>query len=65
MSAPVTMTAANIAPHAVLHTSQAGDMTVRATTAGSFDPNGSIRETMIDFGDGARLSPGARPHVLS
>jgi hypothetical protein len=53
MSAPVTMTAGNSAPHAVLHTSQVGDLTIRATTAGSFDPHGSIRRTTIDFGDGA------------
>jgi hypothetical protein len=62
MSAPVTMKAGDAAPHAALHVSQVGDLTLRATTTGSFDPDGSIQRTMIDFGDGAVLSGPVATH---
>jgi hypothetical protein len=62
MSAPVTMTGDHAAPHAVLNTSVVGDLTVQASTAGSSDSNGSIRETMIDFGDGAVLAGPVATH---
>jgi phage baseplate assembly protein gpV len=50
------MKAGDAAPHAVLNVSPAGDLTVQATTTGSFDPDGSVQRTTIDFGDGAVLN---------
>jgi hypothetical protein len=62
MSAPVTMKAGDAAPQAVLHVAPAGDLTIRATTAGSFDPDGSIQRTTIDFGDGTVLGGPTATH---
>src|SRR5262249_59432091 len=51
LSAPVAMKAGDAAPHAALNVSLTGDLTVNASTAGSSDPDGSIAQTAIDFGD--------------
>jgi len=52
MSAPVVMKAGDAAPHAVLRVSPVGSLMVSASTAGSSDPDGTIQQTRIDFGDG-------------
>jgi PKD repeat protein len=62
MSAPVVMKASEAAPHAVLQLSRAGDLTVKASTAGSSDPDGRIAQSKIDFGDGTVISGPVATH---
>lgn len=52
MSAPIVLKAGDAAPHAALNVSLSSDLTVRASTTQSSDPDGSIARTTIDFGDG-------------
>jgi hypothetical protein len=60
MSSPVVFKSGDAPPHPVLNVSLTGDLTVTASTAGSSDPDGSIAQTTIDFGDGAVMhSPSA------
>jgi len=63
MSAPVVMKAGDAAPHAALKVSLARDLTVKASTAGSFDPDGSIARTTIDFGDGTVVQSARATHT--
>jgi phage baseplate assembly protein gpV len=65
ISAPVVMKAGDAAPHAVLNVSLTGNLTVRASTAGSSDPDGSIARTTIDFGDGTRVQSAAATHTYA
>jgi len=65
MSAPVVMKAGDIAPRAVLNVSITGTLTVQASTTGSSDPDGSIQQTRIDFGDGAVLSGPVATHTYA
>jgi hypothetical protein len=65
MSAPVVMKAGDAAPHAVLHVSLTGNLTVHASTAGSSDPDGSIARTTIDFGDGTRVQSATATHTYA
>lgn len=56
MSAGVALTIPNLAPVAVLSvspTSGTAALTVSASTSGSYDPDGSIVSTVINFGDGS------------
>jgi hypothetical protein len=59
------MKAGDIAPHAVLNVSITGTLTVQASTMGSSDPDGNIRQTRIDFGDGAVLSGPVATHTYA
>src|SRR5260370_7660016 len=63
MSARVVMKAGDAAPHAALKVSLARDLTVKASTAGSFDPDGSIARTSIDFGDGTMVQSARATHT--
>src|SRR5262249_18829209 len=65
MSAPVVMKAGDAAPRAVLNVSLIGDLTVRASTSGSSDPDGSIARTTIDFGDGTRVQSARATHTYA
>lgn len=65
MSAPVVMKAGDAAPHAALNVSLTGDFTVNASTAGSSDPDGSITQTTIDFGDGAVVQSATATHTYA
>lgn len=56
MSAGTALTIPNLAPVAVLSVSPASGtatLTVSASTSGSYDPDGSIVSTVINFGDGS------------
>jgi hypothetical protein len=65
MSAPVVMKAGDAAPHAALKVSLTGNLTVKASTAGSSDPDGSIAKTTIDFGDGAVVQSTMATHTYA
>jgi hypothetical protein len=65
MSAPVVMKAGDAAPHAALNVSLTGNLTVKANTAGSSDPDGSIVKTTIDFGDGAVVQSATATHTYA
>jgi hypothetical protein len=65
MSPPVVMRAGDAAPHAVLNVSLTGNLTVHASTAGSFDPHGLIAHTTIDFGDGTRVQSTSASHTYA
>jgi hypothetical protein len=62
MSAPVVMKAGEASPHAVLQVSQIADLTVQASTVGSSDPDGAIRQSTINFGDGTIASGPVATH---
>ena len=63
LSAPVVMKAGDASPHAVLNASLSGDLTISANTNGSSDPDGSITQTTIDFGDGTVLNSASANHT--
>jgi hypothetical protein len=65
MSAPVVMKAGDASPQASLSVSLTGDLTVNASTAGSFDPDGSIAQIIIDFGDGTVVHSSTASHTYS
>lgn len=65
MSAPVVMKTGDAAPHAVLNLSLTGSLSVRASTAGSSDPDGRIARTIIDFGDGTRVQAVTATHTYA
>src|SRR5262249_54271455 len=65
MSPPAAMRAGGAAPRAVLHVSLTGNLAVHASTAGSFDPNGLIAHTTIDFGDGTRVQSTSATHTYA
>jgi hypothetical protein len=65
MSAPVVMKAGDAAPHAALKVSLTGNLTVKASTAGSSDPDGSIAKTTIDFGDGTVVQSATATHTYA
>ena len=62
MSSPIVFKAGDAPPHPVLNVSQDGDLSVSASTAGSSDPDGSISQTTIDFGDGTVVQSVAATH---
>jgi PKD repeat protein len=64
-TATVTVTAAaNQPPVAKLALSQSG-MTVTASTAGSYDPDGTIASTVINWGDGASTNAASGSHTYA
>jgi len=63
LSAPVVMKAGDAPPHAVLNVSLSGDLKVSANTTGSADPDGSIAQTTIDFGDGTAVNSASANHT--
>jgi phage baseplate assembly protein gpV len=63
LSAPVVMKAGDAPPHAALNVSLTADLTVSANTAGSSDPDGSIAQTSIDFGDGTVVNSANAKHT--
>jgi PKD repeat protein len=65
MSAPVVMKAGDAAPHAALNVSLTSDLTINASTAGSADPDGTIMQTTIDFGDGTIVQSPSATHTYS
>src|SRR5205807_1151417 len=69
MSAGVQITLPNLPPSAVLSvtpTSGIAPVTVRASTAGSSDPDGTIATSSIDFGDGsAAVSTASASHTYN
>jgi hypothetical protein len=65
MSAPVVATAGHASPHAVLGITETGNLTVRASTAGSSAPNGTIRQSTIDFGDGTIVGSATASHTYA
>ena len=68
-SAIVTVVAANVPPVAVLSvspTSGYGPLTISASAAGSYDPDGSIVSTTLNFGDGSpAVTAASATHVYS
>lgn len=62
MSAPVAFKAGDAPPNAMLNVSLTADLTVSASTAGSSDPDGSIAQTTIDFGDGTVVQGATATH---
>lgn len=60
-----TATSANQLPVAKLTTTQTAPMSVNASTAGSFDPDGSIKAITINWGDGAISNGAAASHTYS
>ncbi|HEY6349278.1 MAG TPA: PKD domain-containing protein, partial [Candidatus Angelobacter sp.] len=68
MSAGAAMTIQNQAPVAVLSVSPTGGygpLTVAASTAGSYDPDGSLSGSAINFGDGTTVSGTAANHTYA
>lgn len=63
MSAPVAFRAGDRPPNASLSVTQAGDLTVTASTSGSSDPDGSLSSTAIDFGDGTVMNDPSATHT--
>jgi hypothetical protein len=55
-TAAANVTAVNQAPHISLSGVAGNRLTLTASTAGSFDPDGSIASTSINFGDGVSVS---------
>ncbi|MGZ4787614.1 MAG: PKD domain-containing protein [Terriglobales bacterium] len=68
MSAAIPFSIVNLPPIAMLNvtpTSGTAPVTVTATTAGSYDPDGNIVSTTIDFGDGTILNTPSGSHTYS
>lgn len=69
ISAGASLTIPNLPPVAMLGvspTSGNGPLTVSASTSGSYDPDGSIASTVIDFGDGsAPVSAASASHIYT
>jgi PKD repeat protein len=68
MSAPVTYRPGNQPPVVKLTLSKSSGivpLTITASTSGSYDPDGSVSSSKIDFGDGTVLSGPTASHTYS
>lgn len=67
-TATVAVAAANQPPVAILSVSPSngyGPLTVTASTVASYDPDGSVAKSMIDFGDGTQATGATVSHTYS
>ena len=64
-SVTVTATNGNQPPVAKLTTTQTAPMSVKASTAGSYDPDGTIAATTINWGDGSISNGVSASHTYS
>ena len=64
-SATVSVTAANQAPVAVMNVSTGAVLDATVSLSGSYDPDGSIASSSIDFGDGASAAGLSASHTYA
>ncbi len=65
MSPPLAFRPADQPPAAALAVTQTGNMTFKASTVGSADPDGTIASSQIDFGDGTVVHGSSASHAYA